>query len=367
MPLESGDFISDLDPNNPVGAIDPVSQGDDHLRLIKKTIVQTFPNINAAMTLTDEQLNAAFVTNEPTTVEQPTTFLESSIYEHTKGVAGEDTTSVARNMARVSALNILELGDTGLPETRISAGAVIKVFANAADVAEFVPFAAGALNLLDVDGVTSGRAVAEHFDNIFSGTNTFETDTNFLNDIGIAPTFWLKTRNVANTSDIFLMRIDDSGNVICGDIDEPFQARGNPVNLVHNGALVANTLAVADGSFNVLNRLGQDVLAGFRHIRVRSIIANHTFQQVDEGRILEITTATAPIMTCGALEQGTTIRLLASAVNLQIQPGSGVSIRLFDATGAQSAAFINANRGAVVELVWTQTNEVVVFGNGLSK
>lgn len=43
MSLEVANFISDLDPNNP-GPTDLKNQGDDHLRLIKKVLQNTFPN-----------------------------------------------------------------------------------------------------------------------------------------------------------------------------------------------------------------------------------------------------------------------------------------------------------------------------------
>jgi hypothetical protein len=49
MSLESGTFISDLVATNPTSA-DPKSQGDDHLRLLKSTIKNSFPTINAALT-----------------------------------------------------------------------------------------------------------------------------------------------------------------------------------------------------------------------------------------------------------------------------------------------------------------------------
>ena len=42
MGLETGSFLSDLVVTNPVGATDPKSQGDDHLRLIKDLIKKTF-------------------------------------------------------------------------------------------------------------------------------------------------------------------------------------------------------------------------------------------------------------------------------------------------------------------------------------
>jgi len=56
MALETGTYISDLVATNPVSG-DPKSQGDDHIRLLKSTIKATFPNVNAAVTPTDEELN----------------------------------------------------------------------------------------------------------------------------------------------------------------------------------------------------------------------------------------------------------------------------------------------------------------------
>lgn len=57
MPLESASNISQLNAANPAST-DLLGQGDDHIRLIKATLLATFPNINAPMTLSDEVLNA---------------------------------------------------------------------------------------------------------------------------------------------------------------------------------------------------------------------------------------------------------------------------------------------------------------------
>lgn len=56
MPLESASFISDLNESNPASG-DTMSQTDDHLRLIKSTLKSTFPNLNAAVTVTPAVLN----------------------------------------------------------------------------------------------------------------------------------------------------------------------------------------------------------------------------------------------------------------------------------------------------------------------
>lgn len=77
MGLETATYIGQLVPTNPTGT-DPKSAGDDHLRLIKQTIQNTFPNINGAVTVTESELNAlggialsgGFVFENDTTLDQ---------------------------------------------------------------------------------------------------------------------------------------------------------------------------------------------------------------------------------------------------------------------------------------------------------
>ena len=56
MALETGTYISDLNINNPT-ITDQIDQGDDHIRLIKKAIKNTFPNVSNAVTLTHTEIN----------------------------------------------------------------------------------------------------------------------------------------------------------------------------------------------------------------------------------------------------------------------------------------------------------------------
>lgn len=56
MALESATYIDDLVDTNPT-ASDNVSQGDDHIRLLKSTIQASFPAITGAMTSTHTELN----------------------------------------------------------------------------------------------------------------------------------------------------------------------------------------------------------------------------------------------------------------------------------------------------------------------
>ncbi len=61
MALETGTYISDLNSANPPGT-DLKSQGDDHIRLIKATILATFPNVTGAIQATHTELDYCDVT-----------------------------------------------------------------------------------------------------------------------------------------------------------------------------------------------------------------------------------------------------------------------------------------------------------------
>lgn len=65
MALETGTFISDLVSTNPASS-DNISQGDDHIRLLKATIKATFPNVSGAVTPTHTDLNKLVSTGTPT-------------------------------------------------------------------------------------------------------------------------------------------------------------------------------------------------------------------------------------------------------------------------------------------------------------
>lgn len=58
MALETGTFISDLVVTNPTGS-DALAFADDHIRLIKSTVKNTFPNISGAVTKTHTEINTA--------------------------------------------------------------------------------------------------------------------------------------------------------------------------------------------------------------------------------------------------------------------------------------------------------------------
>ena len=56
MSLETAQYINQLNPLNPDGSVDLVSTADDHLRLIKSTIQNSFPNITGPVLANQEEL-----------------------------------------------------------------------------------------------------------------------------------------------------------------------------------------------------------------------------------------------------------------------------------------------------------------------
>jgi uncharacterized protein YwbE len=56
MPLESATYVSGLNSSNPVSG-DGVSAGDDHIRLVKQTLANSFPAVSGAVTASHTELN----------------------------------------------------------------------------------------------------------------------------------------------------------------------------------------------------------------------------------------------------------------------------------------------------------------------
>lgn len=92
MPVE-GQVISiaDLDPTYPQ-ADDPISQGDNHVRNIKKAITQTFPNIDGTVTATEDELNQLVGQDLPSDIESLTGTLQAT-QEQVATNAGNITTN----------------------------------------------------------------------------------------------------------------------------------------------------------------------------------------------------------------------------------------------------------------------------------
>ena len=56
MPVESANFIAQMDPTYPLGS-EAIGTGDNHLRLIKRSVKQTLPNCNSTVSASSQAIN----------------------------------------------------------------------------------------------------------------------------------------------------------------------------------------------------------------------------------------------------------------------------------------------------------------------
>lgn len=107
MPLESASYIKDLDPANPA-ATDALAQADDHMRLIKSVVRNSFPNIGGAVTPSHTDLNGI------PDLKTRLTALESGAMPRTGGIMTGGLDFAAGNV-NVQAGKLMEKGAALIP------------------------------------------------------------------------------------------------------------------------------------------------------------------------------------------------------------------------------------------------------------
>lgn len=244
MGLESGTFISDLNANNPVNATDQVGEGDDHIRLVKSTILNTFPSITGAVSLTHTQINNAAIKSE------------ANVFTGNVEVEGA-TLRVADDATETNALLVTVDGTDTTIETRYAKPLVLgyntsprvnietAVELNYSTTKRFATFNAGQVNLYsDANTDTSRRRI-----------NFCYADGTLRGLIGHETTTSLDVWNQIHGGSVRLRAEDSVGttkNVFEGDPDDS-------VYLYYAGLLAAET--TADG-FNVYGNSGDDPMFG---------------------------------------------------------------------------------------------------------
>jgi hypothetical protein len=149
MGLESGTYIDSLNASNPVHATDQVSQGDDHIRLLKSTIKASFPNVNGAVNFTPAEGNRLVGVT---------------------GVTGSGSLVLAASPTITGTLNAAAITAT----TYSGIAAANLVDKSAAETISGT-WTFGALSADSYDGITAANLVDKSAAETISGTWTFGT------------------------------------------------------------------------------------------------------------------------------------------------------------------------------------------------
>lgn len=104
--------IADLNPTYPQ-ADDPVSQGDNHIRNIKKALKDTFPNIDGTVTASEDELNQLVGQDLPSDVgalESRVSKNEGDIANNAAGIAN-NASAIAANTSRINDVEVIAVNN----------------------------------------------------------------------------------------------------------------------------------------------------------------------------------------------------------------------------------------------------------------
>jgi hypothetical protein len=115
MALENGTYVNSLVPANPAST-DGLAQADDHIRLIKSTIKNTFPNITGPVTSTQAELDASLPAGHVSYLaDLVNTGVTSTEYDYLDGVTSNIQTQIDSIVA----------GSSNIPQSNIDYLALI--------------------------------------------------------------------------------------------------------------------------------------------------------------------------------------------------------------------------------------------------
>lgn len=239
MGLETATFISGLNVNNPVGATDPKSQGDDHLRLIKSTLLNTFPNISGAMNASHTELNNLVGVTGKT---GSGNIVLSNAPTFTGLISG-----LAGSGAALSSLNASNISSGTLADARLSANVPLKSAANTFTATQTIEGTSAVLILRDTDA----NADEGRYD-IRATAGTLDIFTR--NDDGSAGTVLFRHTRTGSNSDAIALSansITANGSEIVTTAGEGLEKIGNSlaVKEVNTDKLITDFVTDAGTSF----------------------------------------------------------------------------------------------------------------------
>ncbi len=399
MGLETANYIPELVASNPVGATDPKSEGDDHLRMLKVVLQSQFVNFQSTtvspkpVTLTEDQINDAALKSATNMFDGTNTFnVETQLAGNARLInasprlfwretdVGADAKSW-RIIANGSTLSFDAMNDAEsvveswlqVPRTGLNVDSV-KIKTNGGlDVAQFVSRASGSLQIADSGG-TFGNVAAVHKAqtfaqsqnmpqiNFYGSASSIRTtsDTESLAILGgtsfdssLSPVLRMFGQNYPGTPNRVQLTTPVGGEI-------QFSAEGTAIT-------AAEVVSRANGSLLVYDRLGVTKKAGFRNPTAETYSSGAvTPTQDQEGKILYIEgIATGP--TLNQLEANTTMRIRNNKASgdLTLTQGTGVTLRWVQG-GQQTDGNRTLAAGSIAELYWRTSTIVEVFGNGIT-
>lgn len=160
MPVEAATYIPQLNPSFPTGA-EVKAEGDDHIRMFKGAVVNTFPNVSGAVTVTHTELNS--VTSRALRAGDSYTgthaFAGATAVTVPTVATADNTTNAASTamvqaaIAAVNATSSLSYSTSSATSITVSAGQVVAATSSSAVAATFPP------------SPTTGTVCGIHFDN----------------------------------------------------------------------------------------------------------------------------------------------------------------------------------------------------------
>lgn len=416
MPLETGDFIPELDPNNPLGA-DNVSLGDDHLRLLKRAVTGSFPAfvgtnaIPKSVALTEDQINDTALQSESPTFTGAIGLTIAA--DNPKLVITDDNALLDEKNYVLNAnggIFGIHTADDATPGVNVEAAFLINRTGSVIDDITFdhlsihnasVRFDAGALileNNLNISGIPlsgigsvrfarfnpsdvweigqASSAVQGHeYDCGSTGSvHRFEVSNSHILNIGdegivLQDAMRIQIRNDADTADIFLIgRSNTSDTMVIGDANvadiQYFSRSGNSAHRFFNAGIeVARWKDADDGGGSVIDRNNVLQSIGFRG--GSEIGGATTTDALQSWEDRPVNFGSGGTVTFNTLTGGTQFTLTNRGGPLTLLEGTA-TIRWLNGDGINHTGDRTVISSSVVQCLYRGASAVEIWGNGIS-
>lgn len=360
MGLETATYISGLVATNPVGATDPKSQGDDHLRLIKSTLLATFAAIAGAVTASHTELNlltgATGLTGTGNTVRSA-----SPTFTGTLTAATVAATTITGAGSGITALNASNLASGTVPDARFPATLP------AASAANLTAIPAANLSGSIADARLSANVPLLNAANVFTANQTMTLANARLHinsSSGAAASLAFDNNG---TSKSYVGISLGSSQIITGDAanDTVIRNEGGNILFSANSGTSAHLKIASTGAITTPNATAAE--CGYKGMPLTVLANNYTFALADAGCYfgmnatskafaIDETSVTFPIGTVLGMEAygtGTTITFTSTTGYL-----AGTA---YGTTGTRNLA-----QGGIAFAIKRAAASWIIFGPGVS-